>query len=73
MTEEQINEVVHLRHRLRATVALGIRDEETDNLLERLSALCCECGDTELRFEHARWCAHLALLQDGYRRHRRAS
>lgn len=62
MTEEQINEVVHLRHRLRAMLAVGIREVDADRLLDRMVALSRECDDTDLRFEHARWCAQLAML-----------
>jgi len=57
MSDDRANEVIRLRHRLRAITALSRRDarDEADEILERFRALCESMGEEELMFEHARW------------------
>jgi hypothetical protein len=66
MSDEQANEVIRVRHRLRALAIGGGQDVASDAqvALEQLRSLSERLADPDLVFEHARWRGqfdHLAL------------
>ena len=61
MSEEQANQVIKLRHRLRALAMQG-HCAEGIATLEELRALSHSLGDPDLVFEAARWSAHFEHL-----------
>ena len=67
MSDEQANEVIRLRHQLRAIAALRRRGgrDDADRILERFREVCERMGEEELLFEHARWRVQLDQLGAG--------
>lgn len=62
MSDEQAAEVIHLRHRLRAMLALAGPEGDPHQALERLRNLSEQLDDLDLYFEHARWQTRFDLL-----------
>lgn len=55
MSDEQANEVIRLRHRLRAMALRGEHDLGVREVLNRFCALTETLGDPTLCMEAARW------------------
>jgi hypothetical protein len=62
MSEDQANEVIHLRHRLRLMAGQGNLEADSDQILARFGDLSLELGIPDLVFEHARWCAQIGHM-----------
>ena len=55
MSDEQANEVIRLRHRLRAMALQGQQDLTVREILNRFCTLSETLGDAGLCMEAARW------------------